>query len=238
MKPYYQDDHCTIYHADCRDVLPQLDLDLVFTSPPYNTLKSTSATGMMKEFSHKQIGGYLSFSDDMKENEYQKWLYGIIELCIKKTRGIVWVNHKTRYRDKKAIHPLSFLNFPFYSEIIWDRGVSITLNAKKYAPSHEFIFGFGVPHTWNRINDMCMSIWRINPERKYKDHPCPFPPELAMRCIESSSDKGDTVCDPFMGSGTTLRAAKDLGRKCIGIEIEEKYCEIAARRLRQEVLPL
>ncbi len=70
------------------------------------------------------------------------------------------------------------------------------------------------------------------------DHPCPKP-ELLMRwLIQHGSDPDHSIIDPFMGSGTTLRAAKDLGRKAIGIEIEEKYCEIAAKRLQQAVLPL
>ena len=68
-------------------------------------------------------------------------------------------------------------------------------------------------------------------------HPTEKPLELIKWAIEESRTTG-TILDPFMGSGTTLRAAKDLGRKCIGIEIEEKYCEIAVNRLRQEVLPL
>lgn len=71
-----------------------------------------------------------------------------------------------------------------------------------------------------------------------KKHPVAFPKELPARCIAAASNHGDVVFDPFMGSGTTLVAAKQLGRRAIGIELEEKYCEIAVQRLAQEVLPL
>lgn len=73
--------------------------------------------------------------------------------------------------------------------------------------------------------------------RNNHGHPTEKPLELITWSIAESRTTG-TILDPFMGSGTTLRAAKDLGRKCIGIEIEEKYCEIAAKRLAQEVLCL
>jgi len=68
------------------------------------------------------------------------------------------------------------------------------------------------------------------------DHPCPKPLSLMFELLTLFTDEGEPVLDPFMGSGTTLRAAKDLGRRAIGIEIEEKYCEIAAKRLSQEML--
>jgi site-specific DNA-methyltransferase (adenine-specific) len=70
------------------------------------------------------------------------------------------------------------------------------------------------------------------------DHPCPKPEQLMVHLVSDFSDGNDTVLDPFMGSGTTLVAAKRLGRKAIGIEIEEKYAEIAAKRLSQGALPL
>ena len=80
-------------------------------------------------------------------------------------------------------------------------------------------------------------LWRFNIER-YREHPTQKPLSLISQLCLVSSRQGDTILDPFMGSGTTLRAAKDLNRKAIGIESEEKYCEIAARRLSQEVLAL
>jgi site-specific DNA-methyltransferase (adenine-specific) len=67
-------------------------------------------------------------------------------------------------------------------------------------------------------------------------HPTQKPLALMVWCVEKYSEQHQTVVDPFMGSGTTLRAAKDLGRKAIGIEIEERYCEIAAKRMEQEIL--
>jgi len=76
-----------------------------------------------------------------------------------------------------------------------------------------------------------------NPDGR-REHPTQKPLSLFKWCISRAGDSAQTILDPFMGSGTTLRAAKDLGRKAIGIEIEERYCEIAARRMAQEVLPL
>ena len=80
-------------------------------------------------------------------------------------------------------------------------------------------------------------MWELG-KQSNSEHHCAFPIEYPNMAIVATTDIGDLVCDPYSGSGTTLRAAKDLGRKAIGIEIEERYCEIAARRLQQEVFAL
>ena len=239
MKPYYEDAKAgiVIYHGDCREVLPTLEpVDITFSSPPYNTIAATSPSGMFKEHNHKQNTGYISHSDDLPECDYQEWMRSVFETCKSKTKGLVWINHKTRFRDKSGIHPLQIFPWPFYSEVVWDRAGSVTFNARKFAPSHEFLYAFGEPHYWDNAQNTLLSVWRILPEREIKGHPCPFPESIARRCVTASCPPNGTVLDPFMGSGTTLRAAKDLGRRAIGIEIEERYCEIAANRLRQGVL--
>jgi site-specific DNA-methyltransferase (adenine-specific) len=82
---------------------------------------------------------------------------------------------------------------------------------------------------------LCSNIWKIPTERR-DGHPAPFPIELASRCIRLSTWPDEVVLDPFMGSGSTLLAAKQLGRRAVGIELSERYCEIAAKRLAQDVL--
>jgi site-specific DNA-methyltransferase (adenine-specific) len=224
-----------LYLGDCREILPTLGkVDAVVTSPPYNQLThSKSGSGMHKgnAWISKSGGGYLSHSDNMTETDYQEWMRVLFAQWRAASKGLVWVNHKTRYRDKVGIHPLHFLDGPIYSEIVWDRGGSMALNARKFAPSHEYIIGFGEPHYWDRSEDMRMSVWRIPPQTGEAGHPCPFPVEIILPLVKASVPPNGIVIDPFMGSGTTGVACAKLGRKFIGIEIEPKYFDIACRRI-------
>ena len=240
MTPYYQDDAVTLYHGDCREILPTLAADITVTSPPYNTLPSNSKPSGMHAERRSGVNKWMDraakgYADVMPEDEYQEWLRGIIGLCLEASAGLVWVNHKTRYRDGVGINPLQFLPFPLYSEVVWNRRVSMALNCRRYAPSHEFLLGFGTPNYWDDSLNARLSVWNIPFDTEPIDHPCSYPVALISPLIFSSCQPYGVVLDPFAGSGTTLRAAKDLGRKAIGIEICEKYCEITARRMQQGV---
>lgn len=126
--------------------------------------------------------------------------------------------------------------------IIWDKPVAVEpIRLDRPSTSHEYIYLFSVSQD-SAVRDPGLkwwqqSVWRIQPDAS-TDHPATMPIELARRAIQAGSRPGDIILDPFMGSGTTLRAAKDLGRKAIGIELEEQWCETAVQRLAQEVLAL
>jgi DNA modification methylase len=247
-QPFYDADGITIYYGDCFQILKALtEVDIVVTSPPYNTLPTSGkASGLHAErktgknlWLERAADGYDEYGKD--ELGYQIWLEQILMRCSEIAKGIVWVNHKTRYRDGIAVHPLNFLRgLPLTHEIIWDRGISMALNAKRYAPSHEYIFGFGRAHYWNDALNTKMSVWRQPPcvNRNADGHPCPYPEEIVSPLIQSSCPPGGIVLDPFCGSGTTLRVAKDLGMRAIGIEKEKRYCQLAAERMSQGVLGL
>lgn len=244
MKPYYDHAGITIYNCDCLDFNWQIEpffmCDAIVTSPPYNTLDpSAKPSGLHRERKSgvnewmQKSGGYF---DQMDEVEYQDWQRKCLDVFLG-AAACVWINHKVRYRNGFAIHPLQIYGVepPLFAEVVWDRGISMALNCGRFSPSHEYLMCFGKPNTWDSSLNKLMSVWRIPPSRD-SEHPCSFPAEIPKRLIRACVPSNGIVCDPFMGSGTTLRAAKDLGRKAIGIEIEEKYCEIAARRLAQEVL--
>ena len=256
IRPYYNNGGIAIFLGDCREVLPTLaEIALTFTSPPYNTLGSRipqNPSGMWGK-----RGGGLGFveavnsdgyPDDIDENEYQRQQIGIVDQVGTATRpgGSIFYNHKCRWRDGILLHPVLWMrpaSVALRADLNWNRGVSMTMNARMFAPSEERVLWFtkpGAQHTWNQPSGSALlSVWNISHESgASKPHPVSFPIELPKRAIAAASNPGDVILDPFAGSGTTLVAAKQLGRRAIGIEISEAYCEIAVNRLAQGVLPL
>lgn len=204
--PYYQDDACTIYHGDCREILPLLPVvDLVLTDPPYGIRrdgkpKSTSSHGGHKGYE------FLGWDTSPPSLETLHLVLGA------GNDSIVWgANY----------FPQVFSPSPGW--LLWDKGQRIDQADGELA--------FSTRCAPLRV----FTLNRIALKQDVAVHPTQKPLALIKWCIQFFPN-AETILDPFMGSGTTLRAAKDLGRKAIGIELEERYCEIAANRLRQEVL--
>jgi site-specific DNA-methyltransferase (adenine-specific) len=234
----------TVYHVDALTLLramPAGSVDCVVTSPPYNIERTGSASGVFANYYTRFLidSAYKTYDDNMPELEYQEWLRNIVAECLRVSKGLVWINHKMRFRDGAGIHPLRFLPFPVWSEVIWNRRSSMALNARKYAPSHEYVFGFGKPHYWNNEHNTLMTVWNITRGQNDHDdeHPCPYPPALIRPLIESSCPVGGVVLDPFMGSGTTGQVSRATGRDYIGCDISPEYVEVARKRLAQPWTP-
>lgn len=201
-KPYFQDEAITIYHGDCREILPLLDrVDLVLTDPPYGIgalMHGGKDTGHWGQLSQ---GNPL----DMKKPSLDLILGMPADL-------IIWGGNYFELppcRGLLAWRKLNAVPTQADFEMAW---TTLKMPAKMFSHAS-------------------------GGAMERHGHPTEKPVELMRWCIQFASD-ARTILDPFMGSGTTLRAAKDLGRKAIGIEIEEKYCEIAAKRMSQLVLPL
>jgi site-specific DNA-methyltransferase (adenine-specific) len=229
--------NATLYLGDCLTILPSLKADVVITSPPYNTLApNAKPSGLHAErktgrnaWMDKQSG----YFDQRTEEEYQAWQQQVLAACLL-SAPLVWINHKTRYRDGHGIHPLTFYKAPLFAEVVWDRGISMALNCGRYAPSHEYWFGFGKPAFWDDTLNAKMSVWRVPPgieKDSTVDHPCPYPPKLVEPLIQSSAHASATVLDPFMGSGSTGIACHRLGRKFVGIELEPRFFDMACERI-------
>lgn len=255
IKPYFEQDGITIYHGDCREVLPTLPaggVDLVLTSPPYN-LGTTDGPGLPGERlghysassklggrggSTKWRGGELAngygvHTDAMPHEEYVDFQKGILTECwrLLGPTGAIFYNHKPRILKGHLLTPLEYNpGLPIRQIVIWARSGGVNFSEVYYLPTCEWIVIFA--KTPFRLKNKSVSragdVWHITQERD-NPHPAPFPIALARTVLESTT--APVVLDPFMGSGTTLLAAQNLGRPAIGIDIEEKYCEMAAQRL-------
>lgn len=244
VRPYYEAEGVTIYHGDCLTLLPLMlakSVDGVVTSPPYNTLKQQLKNNRSKNSAHhgnawvkKQ---HTCYADSMDETTYQHFVAYVVSMCLSRSKGLVWVNHKIRFRDGAGLHPMHFLRFPLWSEVIWNRGGGMAIQPRRFLPTHEGFWGFGRPHWWDEKLAGRKTVWEIGCVQD-EDHPCPYPERLVAPIIAASIPPGGVVLDPFMGSGTTLLVAKSHGRRAIGMDTSEEYCEMAAKRLAQGVLSL
>jgi site-specific DNA-methyltransferase (adenine-specific) len=233
VKPYYQDDHVTLYHGDALEVLPTLPtVDLFFTSPPYNL-------GDMSGGLANLSGGYRSHADQMADADYVAWQHALLTACWDRLAddGAIFYNHKPIIRDGIATLPTRLNpSLPLRQIVIWYRQMGVNWAPSHFLPVHEWVLILAKP-AW-KLRDKSAShasdVWAIRPDMGTNEHPAPFPLSLPSRAIAATA--ADVILDPFAGSGTTLRAAKDLGRKAIGVELDERYCEIAAKRCAQEVL--
>lgn len=219
MKPYYDDGRgITIYHGDCREILPTLGNDFaVVSDPPYGMAWNTDGTRFSGgKFKAGRVRARPAVvADDVPFDPaplaaYPRCLlWGFPHFFQRLERGtlLVWIK-------KPAERYGTFLSD---ADIGWMKGGhGIYVH---YAP-------------WE-------GIVRGDEHAQRSVHPTQKPLPLMRWCIEMAVGAADIpILDPYMGSGTTLRAAKDLGRRAIGIEIEERYCEVAAQRLSQEVLDL
>jgi len=233
---------CRLLLGDCRDILPELATntsEIAFTSPPYNLGEGMEDKGGLrvghagsKWGDDKLRQGYGAYNDAMPYPDYVAWQRGILGELWRICSGAIYYNHKPRVVKRRLRTPLDIVNLPVRQVIIWDRGSGFNCMSGAYMPTHEWIV-LCAKDEWSLRHKSASAVgdtWRIAPSAD-KDHPASFPLELPTTAVETSG--AGSVIDPFMGVGTTGVACVKLGRKFIGIEIEEGYFDIACDRIRR-----
>lgn len=232
---------CSLILGDCREVLRGTGpWDMVLTSPPYNA--------------KKPYDGYL---DDVPEDEYWNMIRDAAALTWDECRAgayalwnvpLWWGKRPKKYRPDKYREAITAAGWEFRDEIMWAKGTTPeNAHAGGYAMNHPHTPSIRNPYkpvlvflkpgkpkakpdwTVERWAKETIGLWCIQPERV--NHPCPFPTALAEKAIRLYSAPGETVCDPFAGSGTVGVAAKRTGRAFIGAEISPRHHEDAAMRI-------
>ena len=229
MKPYYSGPKVTLYHGDCADI--EIACDLIVTDPPY---------GQEFKSGRSELWGAIVGDDDITGTQRR------IAAALK---GLKRHRHIYIFGDR-----FNFDDLPLCGrmELIWDKeNIGMGDLSSPWGPQHETItFATYEYSKVNRDKDYGRLAARLRKgsvlrslrpnSASVKHHPTEKPIDILRQMIESSSVIGETVYDPFAGSGSTLIAAAVEGRKAIGVEIEERYCEMAAKRFEAELssLPL
>jgi site-specific DNA-methyltransferase (adenine-specific) len=230
LNPYYDQDGITLYHGRCEQVLPFLSGDVLLTSPPYGVQNNN----MAERHKHKYGDNPDTLTRAMLDafaNANCKWKFINIQALSDNKRMLwQWIGGNAD-RMKEVL--------------VWTKeNPPPAMEPGVLDSAFEFVFCLSDGDSHKRkfdgrdwrggISNVMRSGVNSNPWAKH--HRAAFPEWLPKWIIETFTDVGETVIDPCAGIGTTLRAAKDMGRRAIGVELDEKYCEIVANRLAQGVL--
>jgi len=249
IEPAYRDDLVTIYCADSTrlDVLADASVDLVITSPPYNL--DVGYNGYHDDLPYQ---GYLEW--------VEKWAAALWRVSRSGGRACVNIPLDSNKGGKRAIYAdyvRAFVaaGWTYQTTIVWnEQNISRrTAWGSWLSPSAPFVTApvEMVPvfykDEWRRARGgrttdieraeflaWTLGVWQFPGENPKKvGHPAPFPLELPRRLIKLYSFVEDVILDPFVGSGTTALAAKQLGRQCVGVDLSPEYCDVAAQRCQQ-----
>lgn len=208
MIPYLELDGVTLFHGDCREVSAWLAADVLVTDPPY---------GMeyVARYSHYERAGVIGDSSTALRDEVLA-LWGARPALVFGS----WRNPRPECDQL----------------LVWDKGAEAALGHPRWWSAHEEVYVIGSGWKGPREPNVLRvaGIARSGRLRDSLDHPTPKPVTLMQRLVAAAP--GEVVADPFAGSGATLLAARALGRRCVGVEIEERYCDLIASRLAQGVL--
>ncbi len=230
--------------GDCVEVMKQIpdnSVDLVVTSPPYN-LKNSTGNGMKDGRGGKWANaalqnGYSHYDDNMPHDKYVAWQRKCLEEMVRliKDTGAIFYNHKWRVQNGLLQNRQDIVNgFPVRQIIIWQRKGGLNFNRGYFLPTYEVIYliakkKFALAPKANAYGD----VWEFTQEMN-NPHPAAFPVDLIERIIGST--EAQIILDPFMGSGTTALAAKNLKREYVGIDISPQYCEMARERVQNGMI--
>ena len=203
--------------------------DMVFTDPPYGVSASGGRSQTVERNNIKKIE-----NDNLRGNELKQFISDALSIMPIKESGSFYVcyDHKTQVEFISAIKEN---NWNFKRTLIWNKNVFGLSGKKGYRPKYELIaFGcIGEDYKWFGNNAQADVIDVARPKEREGNHPTPKPIELIEIALKNSSEFGNLITDSFLGSGSTMVAAHQLGRKCYGMELDPKYCQVIIDRMHK-----
>jgi site-specific DNA-methyltransferase (adenine-specific) len=239
LTPYYQRGGVTIYHGDCFSILPLLSgVGAIVTDPPYSSGGQYRAARTQSTTSKYVQSGTLAYRPEFGGDHFdqrawmmwsESWLRAAKDAAVQEAILCCFID----WRQMPALtDAIQFAGWTWRGVAVWSKKYGRVMPSGFSSAAEYVVVGSNGPMPVNE-ETYPPGVFECSPPTGAAKQHIAQKPEAVMKWVLSVVPKGATVCDPFMGSGTTLRAALDSGHKAVGIEADERYCEMAAKRLSQ-----